>query len=586
MKSWPHNAMRYSSIFILLPPLLYIWLSAFYQSGFLASASSCMLLFVISSAVYCSRSQIAKVSFSGLDFLIIIFLLFVSGNGLIHRVKPLSDDDLIMWISYVPFYVCAKLFHANGNEKKYNAFSKSAAICVILQCAIALLQQAHILQQKSGLFPMTGTFLNPAILCSYVVVLLPFITYHTTSVSNSMITFVYILATLCAISLMVILESRGPLIAALATVYVSWMGIRPSKKLKVNPLGFLALLVGLAISLVFIKKESTSGRLLIWEISSRFVSEHPITGIGLGNFQRSYNIYQAEYFEKQRIKTYRTPATENYFAYNDFYTILIENGIIGLLLFIAITALAFTRARNIYSTNLENKSLAATITSILCVLFLGLTSFPLEEPSILLIFSYLLASLPQSTRKYTLEICLTNRAMVKRVVTTAMTVSLCLIVPRLYYFGRWFSLVNEPWSSPGLMERYRDIYPVQSNNGLFLTNFANNLIRDDDMPEAKLVLEKAVSVTPSIYNMLLLGQLQLESDSVRVAERIFLTASYMVPSLFRPKEKLLHLYAETAQWEAMRQIATIIYNMPVKIPSPEVTSIRKDAMDLLKSHPP
>jgi O-antigen ligase len=71
------------------------------------------------------------------------------------------------------------------------------------------------------------------------------------------------------------------------------------------------------------------GRVVIWESAGRIIRENLILGVGTGDSQGALN-------EKYLEKGLKKLAENNYNAHNQFLEIVLENGIVGLILFIAI----------------------------------------------------------------------------------------------------------------------------------------------------------------------------------------------------------------------------------------------------------
>ena len=95
----------------------------------------------------------------------------------------------------------------------------------------------------------------------------------------------------------------------------------------------LSLLTVIAITLFlsfYIKSDSSLGRLLIYKISFKMFLEHPITGIGWGNFQREYNLYQAAFFKSGNYTQKEFLLADNtFYAFNDYWQLIVETGLVG-----------------------------------------------------------------------------------------------------------------------------------------------------------------------------------------------------------------------------------------------------------------
>ena len=83
------------------------------------------------------------------------------------------------------------------------------------------------------------------------------------------------------------------------------------------------------------KSQAGDRRLLIWNITTQAIMEHPVTGIGIGGFPATYAKEQSAYFETDTASSKeKQTATCPQYAYNEYLQIGLELGITGLLFFI------------------------------------------------------------------------------------------------------------------------------------------------------------------------------------------------------------------------------------------------------------
>ncbi len=87
----------------------------------------------------------------------------------------------------------------------------------------------------------------------------------------------------------------------------------------------------------------------------RIIKENVLLGVGLGDFEKAYQIY---------IRTYDLYTTSTDNPHNEYLMIWVQSGIFGLLLFLWIHLEIFRRARELSE---ESSSLAtATLITIIC----------------------------------------------------------------------------------------------------------------------------------------------------------------------------------------------------------------------------
>ncbi|MEM9990211.1 MAG: O-antigen ligase family protein [Bacteroidota bacterium] len=117
---------------------------------------------------------------------------------------------------------------------------------------------------------------------------------------------------------------------------------------------------------------STMERVHRWVAASFMIVEKPVVGFGPGNFYHFYHGYTVS-----RFRTYVSDNPEQSSAHNYYLTVALEQGILGLLLFLALCFYALLKAEQLYhrSKSVEERSYLLAITLsffvILCVLLIN-----------------------------------------------------------------------------------------------------------------------------------------------------------------------------------------------------------------------
>lgn len=106
--------------------------------------------------------------------------------------------------------------------------------------------------------------------------------------------------------------------------------------------GGALLLIGLFIGLIYLKSASASGRVLIWKVSAGLCKEHIIRGNGSGSFKAIYMPEQAGYLSSSRADgSDRMLAGNTNHPFNEYLLLLIEQGFIGIALFLLLLVAVF-----------------------------------------------------------------------------------------------------------------------------------------------------------------------------------------------------------------------------------------------------
>lgn len=133
--------------------------------------------------------------------------------------------------------------------------------------------------------------------------------------------------------------------ATISCIWVVWMlliGWKQTKEIinghrrlfAVSSVILFFAIAGLALAVNLSKAESGDRRMLIWNVTTKAIIEHPVFGTGMGHFPTTYARTQAAYFTSEfASEAEKRSATYPDFAYNEYLQIGLEFGITGLLLF-------------------------------------------------------------------------------------------------------------------------------------------------------------------------------------------------------------------------------------------------------------
>lgn len=131
------------------------------------------------------------------------------------------------------------------------------------------------------------------------------------------------------------------------------------------------------------EKGTVKSRFLVWKIALQMVRENPVFGVGPGNFEIRYPEYAAR--EEEALRTSKFKVRD---VHNDYLETAVNTGIPGLLLFLYLLFAAgktcLAACRN--SSGEKRLLLAGAASSTAAVLINALASFPLKNPSTMLLF--------------------------------------------------------------------------------------------------------------------------------------------------------------------------------------------------------
>lgn len=116
---------------------------------------------------------------------------------------------------------------------------------------------------------------------------------------------------------------------------------------------------------VALKDVSNAERLYRWVAGFNMIKEHPIVGFGTNTFYHHYKQYTVQIF-----KTWVSSNNDHSTVHNYFLLTLIEQGIIGFLLFCGLMVIALLKAQRLYNVaiNLKHKQLAKALGVMLIII--------------------------------------------------------------------------------------------------------------------------------------------------------------------------------------------------------------------------
>ena len=187
---------------------------------------------------------------------------------------------------------------------------------------------------------------------------------------------------------------RRPLLAAVAAL--------PLAALVGGGLALTDTPVGRAIDRLVISRPhqvegpSDGGRSMVWGIAAAMIAEHPLTGVGAGNF----TLRMHDYFGSDRMGDqldFTTLSSDNWIQpHNDFLWVFAEKGLPGIVSFGAVFVLALLAIRRVLTgapTTTDARLAVASLVALVAHLVFSAFDFPLDRVSHQLVLAVHLAVL-------------------------------------------------------------------------------------------------------------------------------------------------------------------------------------------------
>lgn len=543
------------------------------------------MLFVAISALFVALTQkIEKVTCSFPDLLLLLFIgiVLAAYNWVIH---PEPEKLLFAGQLAVLWFLLRYSLTAYPALRPFFLF---ILMLTGLTEAIWGMQQLHgYTGSNHSLFRLTGSFFNPGPYSGYIAAILPICLW--TALCFRLLSHYF--AWICVGAILVVLPagmSRSAWIAAAVScgwVYWAervgwakskeWISLHYKTTLIVSVIA-LTVLTGAMGGIYQMKKGSADGRLLMWKITAKAIARQPVTGTGLGGFPAGYAEAQAEYFASGKgTETEKLVAGCPEYAFNEYLHIGLEQGIVGLLVFVCWIGSCFY-------LGIRNRQIGASGGILALAVFAG-SSYPLQLPEFWVVLVFLGAIAVSGEEKechWTV-----NRLLI--VVLAAGGIGLFWL-QKDYYEGykQWNRMkmlyTNKAYAA--VSEDYEKRLPMFRHNPEFLFEAAMCMNKTEQYVKANKLLERAslLSTDPMIYYIRAKNEQAL--GHYKEAEQLLLHAINILPERIYPYFLLAKLYAEPCFYapDKLREAASAVLTKEPKVQSTAIREMREEVKKIIQ----
>lgn len=540
------------------------------------------------------------------DVCVVLFggwILYNSGIG------P-RESLLILLIAY---YFFIRIIAGTAKEPYFMAVFV-LLLSGLIQVTAGFRQLYDFAESNHSLYKMTGTFLNPGPYSGFLATILPLALYwmlkiypgiekSSLSQMKSIIRspqqtgkyLLFGLATLFCFGTVCILPagmSRSAWIAAscgCAVVLAKHYRLKElvgqyyrDHRRTVCLCFFVALIVisGAGAGMYLMKKSSADGRMMLWKTSAQTIARHPWTGVGYGYFPGAFGQTQAEYFASGKgTQQEEMVAGSPEYGFNEYLQIGVEQGVIGLLLFLGIAAGSIWQA-----AKSKTEGSNGMIGSLTAILVFASFSYPLRVLPLCLVFIQLLAIAqgyppPDKQKKHS------GRSLN---VWATRAFAVCLIV-MVFLLTRNKENMQDAyirWSEEktyfnmnifeGTVDHYRQLYPRLKHEGSFLFEYGQCLSKTGQYEESNRILTEGTqfSSDPMFYNIM--GKNYQALKQYDKAEEAFRRACLVIPHRLYPLYLLAKMYFESGQTEKGVEAARQLIAKEPKVSSSATEDMKKE----------
>lgn len=533
-------------------------------------------------------------------FMIIFFLLSFS-LGLFFDKKNkyeyfqfyISKADV--WIMTFAFYTLIKV-SIERNETKVNELTiykmmllfiiyiyvriytkpsiilKAIIIGTSFQAIIVIAQKVGYIESGHHFFDVTGSFDNPGQVAGYMSIGAMITTsFYNKEVHRNHIMKVILYAILFIIHTIALYyaDSRASFIAFTIGIVYIWYHdiIKVVKKCRSILIPIILLCsIMLCIYLFLRRPASVKARFLIWRTSLNMFANKPIFGHGIGAFNKTYMLYQAEYFKTHPNSHFIYVANNVSFPYNEILRIGIEWGGLGMLIILLCFKVIFYRRCSEQDIIVKG--------GLITLLTFSMFSYPFEILPMLLFFPILMG-LSKSECNY--SNCFKKKSIKGLQLICLIGGGICLNTT-CFYVNLSLHMKNILHNDSNLIFKQEIITRLLPN--VKFTHFLAYYIKLNaiDFNESFINYLPPTCETYCFY-----GDYYKEKGLYKHAEFYYQTASNMIPTRITPHYKLWKLYVSQNNIIIAIREAQYILQQELKVENSFTLKVKAEIRTFLKN---
>jgi O-antigen polymerase len=526
-----------------------------------------------------------NIRLNNLDIAVSAFFIFLIANNLFHGGHIISHRNVENAGLLFLYFFTKRLFV--GTRPPYRLYLILLLLLILSQITIAVLQWFEYLPSYNSNFIITGIFFNPGPFTIFLSAISIYGLCAGLYSSNKIIKIVGIVLFIAAIPIVLITLSRSAWLGLIAGVLfiftVRFQLLQKAsqwfKNTYIKTIGIFALLGIFAFSgfyLYHLKKDSADGRMLTWKISSHIIAHHPINGIGQDRFPARFIEYQSAYFKNHpdKMLTEGRVSSVIYYAFNDILQITVEQGVIGLTLFLAVLLSAFKFGKQLTNSNdktqLKDGFLIGAMASIVVILISSLTAYPLVMLPISVLFYSASGIISAAYTNIALNSIV--KKPLKSVLSGAMLIAgigfiiYSLALVHAYYLANDI-LKNGYKTKPNNIHQLMQYKSLINTEEWYVLRHCSYLLHIGQYEKAIYEMEKAKEFTGLGVIYFSLADVHIYKKNYAKAEEQLKLMYYALPGLVTPKYRLAKFYYDTNQQDKWEITSAEVLNFKPKIES-------------------
>ncbi len=536
------------------------------------------------------------------DLLIVAFVTYMIVHGCFFN--SIDSNESRMAISYALIYFASK-YMFKTNPKVIDLVIIALLVSGIYQSSLVLKQLFGYTYSNHARFDVTGTFFNPGpcgIYISAILVLAAGVVktnalsmeeqlklkswreYLSLNAVKNLLAYITLSLTFIAL---VSTFSRAGVVGALIAILLMYRKeiqgriVLISNKLRIPKKVMLTCMVtcfiGGLIGVYLVKQGSADGRLFMWRNTIDAITEKPVFGVGVGNFEEPYSASQTKYFlNKDVLVNYDkniavVSAPDN--PFNELLSLTLQLGIVGLLL--ALGALFFKATNAVKGT--DNDKIMGYV--VLSLSIAALFSYPFYVPAISIISVISLAAI--------------NETKTVDINVWWVIVPLVMVLAFLNKNIKQEVESNKEWKTCTFLYNMKDYESCVKEYGELLTHFEDDhkfkfeyrhsLNKTGEYEYSNEILYKGVknSTDPMFWNII--GNNYAALGEVKKSEEAYLKAYYLCPSRIYPIYLLTILFHNAGDVEKTQYYGNILIQKEPKVETEATRELKDEVNEILKT---
>jgi len=528
--------------------------------------------------------MLTSIKFSELLFLLFIFYVIIKNL----MTNTLETSAISYLLFFVILYYSLKTFFSVNNLSSYSKLLFCTTAILVAYLAYAIYNCYFEQESLTNLYIPNKSIFS-ILLASQVVFIFPIWDFYKKSKKPlRFASWLFIGLLVASLLILSLTQGRAGWLGLIVSIfYIAYQSLSGPWIKRIAIYLSLPLFCMLTAAMFFYKSDSSNGRLLIFKISAGMLKDNWLFGIGQGQFKVYYNDYQAEYFSSHNLDSKEALLADNtFYAFNDFFQALIENGLIAFLILAAIMFLLIHQKNKTEITSGNKHLFTAAVASLICILTGSLFSYPLQIFPIAIQATLCLAiinSYPSSLKNV---VTLSKKGIrLARVVFVLLSAFLFFHISYYFYYkqkGLQAFELNKSGFRQEAIKTYKELSSSYIKDGNMLYLYAQELYYSNQLIKSQRTLNKAKSYFCSNDVYKLSASIEKELKNFEQAEKDYKTAIYMVPNRMISRKNLLDFYLERKDTVNAIYWAQSIINMPVKIPSQITKAVQKNTYQILQ----